>query len=49
MVTHQLSLLAEIDVNVIMRDGRFDYCGPFNTDVLLVRILAALLHAQEGI
>ncbi len=37
MVTHQLSLLAEFDVNVIMRDGRFDYCGPFNTDVLLVR------------
>jgi ABC-type uncharacterized transport system permease subunit len=36
MVTHQLSLLADFDVTAIVKDGRFDYCGPFNTDVLLV-------------
>jgi ABC-type transport system involved in cytochrome bd biosynthesis fused ATPase/permease subunit len=39
MVTHQLSLLADFDVTAIVKEGRFDYCGPFNTEVLLVCVI----------
>jgi ABC-type transport system involved in cytochrome bd biosynthesis fused ATPase/permease subunit len=35
MVTHQLSLLSEFDIMAVVKEGRFDYCGPYNTDVLL--------------